>query len=316
MLFCGVSAKQPQIQNFNAIVQEVLCDTEVPAKFESVAFKKIVKSETLEHRPNGTEVYGTQALKGTFGEHRQKLHTTYIYLNKGKAQVVQGNATWYINKYLNGKPHFRLYYQKNPVTYAMTEGDMLFVAKTRDNRLFIIVAEKDSRIKNRLLASLQTSDIGTEILPSLAWTQVFFTPGPDCENNIISRLNNAKKTVDIAVFSITNNNIADAILAAHKRGVKVRIITDVEQSKWRTSLVDELMDAGIPVRMNSELVYGAQHDKFAIFDGKEMTTGSFNWTNSATKNNCENCLFLQEKQSCSQYLKRYEDLWKTYGPTD
>ena len=54
--------------------------------------------------------------------------------------------------------------------------------------------------------------------------------------------------MDVCVFTITCNEIADAILAAHKRGVRVRIITDDDQSKTRGSDVEELARAGIPVR--------------------------------------------------------------------
>lgn len=53
---------------------------------------------------------------------------------------------------------------------------------------------------------------------------MFFTPGPKCENLIIDEINHAKK-IDIAVYSITNQKIADSIFAAHNRGARVRIIT-------------------------------------------------------------------------------------------
>lgn len=36
----------------------------------------------------------------------------------------------------------------------------------------------------------------------------------------------AKMTIDLAIFSFTNDDLANEIIAAHNRGVKVRIITD------------------------------------------------------------------------------------------
>ena len=41
----------------------------------------------------------------------------------------------------------------------------------------------------------------------------------------------AKKTVDLCIFSFTNDILATEIINAHKRGVKVRIITDDENLK-------------------------------------------------------------------------------------
>lgn len=35
--------------------------------------------------------------------------------------------------------------------------------------------------------------------------------------------------MDICVFTITNNMIRDTIISQHKRGVRVRIVTDDEQ---------------------------------------------------------------------------------------
>ena len=43
----------------------------------------------------------------------------------------------------------------------------------------------------------------------------------------------AKKSLDLAIFSFTNDELANEILAAHKRGVKVRIITDDEAMKGK-----------------------------------------------------------------------------------
>ena len=36
----------------------------------------------------------------------------------------------------------------------------------------------------------------------------------------------AKKTIELSIFSFTNDDLANEIIAAHKRGVKVRIVTD------------------------------------------------------------------------------------------
>ncbi len=324
--FCGVSAKQSeQAQDFNSVIQKLLIgstDTEIPERFQSVAFKTVVKSEVLGGKSNQNEFLGVRALKDIFGEDKQKFEATYIYFGDKKPLIAKGTATWYINQYQNGKPSFRLYYRKTPVSEAMEVGDLLFLGKTEDNKLFIIVVDNESPVKDKLIASFNIQKPAEKpvgnilkpptIQPIETWYRVFFTPGTDCENNIISRINNAKYSVDIAVYSITNRNIVDAVIAAHKRGVKVRVITDKEQEKWYTSLVKELVATGISVRMNdADNNNKIEHNKFAIFDGKEVESGSFNWTTSATNCNSENCMFF--KQSGKEFSDRYEYLWKTYA---
>ena len=43
----------------------------------------------------------------------------------------------------------------------------------------------------------------------------------------------SKKTIDLCIFSFTNDDLANEIINAHRRGVKVRIITDDESMKGK-----------------------------------------------------------------------------------
>ncbi len=52
-------------------------------------------------------------------------------------------------------------------------------------------------------------------LPVYAKVKVHFTPSLECENSIVGLINNSKKTIDIAVYSINNNQIVEA-LKKHK----------------------------------------------------------------------------------------------------
>lgn len=138
--------------------------------------------------------------------------------------------------------------------------------------------------------------------------EVHFTPSLDCENAIIKRINNAK-TIDIAVYSITNPNITDAIISAYNRGANIRVITDRGQSKVKGSKVEQIKEAGIPLVTNKN--HKIEHNKFAIFDGVHMVSGSYNWTTNASKNNSENCIFFDQPNK--EYSNRFEYLWNMYN---
>jgi phosphatidylserine/phosphatidylglycerophosphate/cardiolipin synthase-like enzyme len=51
------------------------------------------------------------------------------------------------------------------------------------------------------------------------------------------------------------------------------------------------------------------HYKFAIFDGKLLVTGSYNWTASAERFNQENALFLDEPDIIRRYQARFDQLF-------
>lgn len=145
-------------------------------------------------------------------------------------------------------------------------------------------------------------------IETCAEVRAFFTPGPDCETNIITAINNAQK-IDIAVYSITNPAIVNSILVANKRGAKIRVITDRTQAKGKGSLVGKIQAAGIPVVTN--IKHKIEHNKFAVFDDRHVVSGSYNWTTNASKHNSENCLFFDQPDK--EYTERFKYLWNLYN---
>lgn len=138
--------------------------------------------------------------------------------------------------------------------------------------------------------------------------KIFFTPGIECENNIIKRINKSKK-IDIAVYSITNPNITNAIIAAYKNGADIRVITDKTQAKGKKSLVETIKKAGVPVLTNKK--HKIEHNKFAVFDDVHIVSGSYNWTTNASMYNSENCMFFNQPNK--EYSHRFEYLWDLYN---
>ena len=148
-----------------------------------------------------------------------------------------------------------------------------------------------------------------QIYPCYADISVFFTPSKKCETSIIQCINNAKKSIDIAIYAINNKNIVDAIKEAHNRGIKVRILTDKLQAANKKSRAYDLYKYGIKIRINSK--YKIEHNKFAIFDSDNVVTGSYNWTESASNKNSENCLFVNHnKKIIKEYRNRFNYLWQ------
>ena len=137
----------------------------------------------------------------------------------------------------------------------------------------------------------------------------------DCENQIISYINDAKETIDVAVYAINNDAIVDSLIRAYERGVKIRILTDRVQAGQKSSKVPVLEEIGIPLRRHRR--YRIQHDKFAVFDGKRAVTGSYNWTNSATRKNAENCVFfVRRNKTVGEYQSRFNALWRLNAKKD
>ncbi len=139
-------------------------------------------------------------------------------------------------------------------------------------------------------------------------SDVLFSPGSACKNAILYNIHSAIKTIDICVFTISDNDIRDGIVSAHKKGISVKIITDNDKTEDRGSDIDYLADKGLPVKIDNTSNH--MHHKFAIMDSSILITGSYNWTRSAEKYNHENILLSREKGPIKQYQREFDKLWK------
>lgn len=138
---------------------------------------------------------------------------------------------------------------------------------------------------------------------------IHFTPSTQCEQSIITLINNAKESIDIAVYSLNNDQIVNAIKRAHDRNIKLRILTDKLQAAGRYSKVIELYQYGVNIKVHTK--HKIEHNKFAIYDKHTVSTGSYNWTNAASKKNSENCIFLNHDITSSHiYQNHFEKLWQ------
>ncbi|MBT3222996.1 MAG: endonuclease [Proteobacteria bacterium] len=139
------------------------------------------------------------------------------------------------------------------------------------------------------------------------FAEAFFTPGADGPWQICQLLTRAKRSVDICVFTITDDRIANAILKTHQRGVTVRVITDDEKTHDRGSDALRLQRAGIDVRTDNSDAH--MHHKFAIFDDRHLLTGSYNWTRGAAKDNQENFVIVNDSRLVKAYSAAFDKLW-------
>lgn len=143
---------------------------------------------------------------------------------------------------------------------------------------------------------------------SFHFNRVFFSPGNEIKNEIKLLLEQAEESVDLCIFTITDNELAGKIKACKNRGVKVRIITDDEKVEDNGSEIYQLHNAGIPVKTDHSRYH--MHNKFGIIDKQIAITGSFNWTYTATKHNQENLLATSKYEIVKQYNDEFERLWK------
>src|SRR5947209_8692932 len=90
----------------------------------------------------------------------------------------------------------------------------------------------------------------------------------------------------LAIYSLNQPIIVQAILEQHAAGIPLRLITDHVQSfgPGQLAALRELQTAGVPIKTNHHA--GLMHLKMAVRQ-TALACGSFNWTNNAETLNDE-----------------------------
>ncbi len=160
------------------------------------------------------------------------------------------------------------------------------------------------------------------------------------ETIVAAALGQAQQTIDLAVFELNSRPIADALIAAHDRGVTIRLVTDDDhgldvslyeaylaageddredildqmEEEPDDTLLDELYDAGIPIVDDDRSAL--MHNKFIIIDGIDVWTGSMNLTVNGSYRNNNNFLRLRNRLVADDYQAEFDEMFvdRLFGP--
>lgn len=143
---------------------------------------------------------------------------------------------------------------------------------------------------------------------AVSLAQAHLSPDEDCGREVIARLAASRRSVDVCVFTVTDDRISDALLGCHERDVRVRVISDDERARDDGSDIQRLRQAGIAVATDPS-PDDHMHHKFAIFDAKILVNGSFNWTRNARAHNFENIVVTDDPRLVSRFADEFERLW-------
>ena len=173
-------------------------------------------------------------------------------------------------------------------------------------------------VKKRLKSQVLFFPDKKQLCPSLV--RDYKCSGKDClyghkETSLwklISTILKSQFTIDVCVFVITSQNLADILIKKHKEGVIVRIVTDCEKMDLNCSQIEQMRSHGIQVRHDKTSYF--MHHKFALLDGETLVNGSFNWTRQAITGNQENVIISSDKELVGPYIHQFGKLWSMYKP--
>ena len=133
--------------------------------------------------------------------------------------------------------------------------------------------------------------------------QVYFSPRGGATEAVVQALDRATNSVFVQAYSFTSAPIAKALVEAHRRGARVRVILDKSQRTEKYSEADFLLHSNIPTWIDAQ--HAIAHNKVIIIDGYLVLTGSFNFTKAAEENNAENLLVINDPALAKEYISNW-----------
>lgn len=144
-----------------------------------------------------------------------------------------------------------------------------------------------------------------------------YSPAENLEQIDIDRLSQAHKTIDIAMYAFTDKYLAQSLVDAARRGVRIRIYRDQQQfqdeqrhgiehgNDSTTAMLSSQPNVSIRVKSKRELM----HMKAYVIDGALLRDGSANWSPSGLKRQDNNAHFTTNRDEVEAFQQAFDAMW-------
>jgi tetratricopeptide (TPR) repeat protein len=142
------------------------------------------------------------------------------------------------------------------------------------------------------------------------------------KNNIILQLKQADNQIKICVAWFTDEEILKVLLEQAKKDIFIEIIIlNDEYNRAKSFYFNQLIELNSKVYfVDNNNANGILHHKFCLIDNFKLITGSYNWTNNATRNN-ENIVIVSfdaesptdEYNMIQKYHREFDKILVQYG---
>ena len=214
------------------------------------------------------------------------------------------------------------YLALNPENDSMYEIDSPEITKLKN----FLVITKFHLPKNLIDKTVKTPPQNQYSSLSSGKIKIFFTdftkklkPDRGCNTDIcreiLSGINNARETIDIAIYGYSSTpEIEKTLISAQKRGVKIRLVYDSSLDGSNiypdTDVIKKLIPNNISDIKSAE-VKNIMHNKFYIFDDKTLITGSANLSHTDMSGfNSNSMVVVESAEMAAIYKKEFEEMFR------
>jgi phosphatidylserine/phosphatidylglycerophosphate/cardiolipin synthase-like enzyme len=184
-------------------------------------------------------------------------------------------------------------YRNNNNLLKITHADLIANYQAKFNELFIKKQFGTHAEVKALKPSLNIDGMAVEN---------YFSPPDGVMDKLVAYVQGAKKSVHFMIFTYTDDNLANAMIARAKAGVDVQGV--IEDRGASQGAFVPLFCAKLPVKVDGNKY--TMHHKVIIIDGSTVITGSFNFTKAADQANDDNVIIFHSPAVAALYEQEYQ----------
>jgi phosphatidylserine/phosphatidylglycerophosphate/cardiolipin synthase-like enzyme len=141
--------------------------------------------------------------------------------------------------------------------------------------------------------------------------RILYATESNLERSELEMLRTAKASVDVAMYSFTDHELAEELVKLAQSGVKVRVYRDLrefnEENQRGLSTTAMLMAAGVVVWIKGPR--DLMHFKSYVIDGTLLRTGSANWLPTGLKRQDNDVHYEVDPALAAQFEAKFESMW-------
>ena len=168
---------------------------------------------------------------------------------------------------------------------------------------------------NRSMLSLCLVGLLLVVPAGAGWSatvEVYYGPEDAPLNRLTTLYRHATRYLYVAVYGLTSPHAVEAMVAAKKRGVDVRLITDLKRTEdvKQLTALRTLHLAGIPILVNEH--DGLMHLKQVVIDDEVNASGSMNHTTSGNRYNDERLDVITDHAITAKAREKFLAMWNDH----
>lgn len=131
--------------------------------------------------------------------------------------------------------------------------------------------------------------------------------GPEnLDRRMAALIRSATHRIDAALHELESAPIAEALIDAHRRGVRLRMVAETDYID--NPELQQLIRAGVDVVFDDRS--GLMHNKFLVIDTQVVWTGSFNATRNGACRNDNNAVVLHSAEIAANFTAEFEEMFE------